>query len=193
EAFALGGITYVGDFLQIVRLLDLGGYVEKGKKLGSKLDKFLQKLVDERWRNRGKTEAENSMITHLLCLQESEPEYYTDEIIKRLVLVMLLAETDTRAVTLEWAMSILLNHPEVLKKVKTELTNVVTSEGRLMEERDVDMCEYLNNVIAETLRLYPTALLLVPHTSSDNCEVAGYDIPRGSWLVIDAWAIQREP
>ncbi|CAH2043211.1 unnamed protein product [Thlaspi arvense] len=194
EAFALGGITYVGDFLPIVSLLDLGGYVERGKKLGSKLDKFLQKLVDERLRNRGKTEAENSMITHLLSLQESEPEYYTDEIIKGLVLVMLLAGTDTTAVTLEWAMSILLNHPEVLKKVKTELTDVVvSSEGRLMEERDVDKCAYLNNVIAETLRLYPAAPLLVPHASSDNCEVAGYDIPRGSWLVINAWAIQRDP
>ncbi|KFK28398.1 hypothetical protein AALP_AA8G509900 [Arabis alpina] len=129
ESFELGGFTYVGDFLPLMKLLDFDGYLKRCKKLGSKLDKFLQNLVDEHRRNRGKTEFEKTTITHLLSLQESEPEYYTDDIIKGLVLVMLLAGTDTTAVTLEWAMANLLNHPEVLRKVKTELNEVVSSEG----------------------------------------------------------------
>ncbi|KFK28399.1 hypothetical protein AALP_AA8G510000 [Arabis alpina] len=192
EVFEFGGFTYVGDFLPILKLFDFDGYVKRGKKLGSKLDKFLQKLVDEHRRNRGKTEFEKTMIKHLLSLQESEPEYYTDDIIKGLVLVMLLAGTDTTAVTLEWAMSNLLNHPEVLARTKTEINYVVSSEGRLMGESDVNKCTLLNNVISETLRLYPAAPLLVPHQSSDNCIVAGFDIPRGSWLFVNAWAIQRD-
>ncbi|KFK28403.1 hypothetical protein AALP_AA8G510300 [Arabis alpina] len=149
-------------------------YVKRCKKLGSKLDKFFQNLVDEHRRNRGKTELEKTMITHLLCLQESEPEYYTDDIIKGFVLVMLLAGTDTTAVTLEWAMANLLNHPEVLMTLTTELNDVVSIEGRLMEEFDVHI-----------------SIMLSP-TRSD-CVVAGYDIPRGSWLFINAWVIQRDP
>lgn len=105
--------------------------------------------------------------------------------------VMLLAGTDTTAVTLEWAMANLLN--QVLRKTKMELNDVVSREGHLMEESDVDTCTYLSNVISETLRLYPAAPLLVPHASSDNCTVAGYDIPRGTWLFVNAWAIQRDP
>ncbi|XP_009112368.2 cytochrome P450 81Q32-like [Brassica rapa] len=193
EAFEVGGFTYVGDFLPILKLLDFDGYVKRGKRLGSKLDVFLQKLVDEHRQNRGKTEFKNTMITHLLTLQESQHEYYTDEIIKGLVLVMLVAGTDTTAVTLEWAMANLLNHPEALMKTKTELNAVVSREGRLMEESDMGACTYLNNVISETLRLYPAAPLLVPHASSDDCKVAGYDIPRGTWLFVNAWAIQRDP
>ncbi|WJX46865.1 hypothetical protein P8452_33612 [Trifolium repens] len=46
-------------------------------------------------------------------MQESQPEYYTDQIIKGLALTMLLAGTDSSAVTLEWSMSNILNHPEV--------------------------------------------------------------------------------
>ncbi|KAG2315965.1 hypothetical protein Bca4012_066814 [Brassica carinata] len=193
EMFELGGCVCIADFLPILKLYDFDGYVKKVKKLGSKLDKFLQGLVDEHRRNRGKTEFNNTMITHLLTLQESQPEDYTDEIIKGLVEVMIVAGTDTTAVTLEWAMANLLNHPDVLAKVKTELNNVVSSEGRLMEESDRTTCTYLNNVISETLRLYPAVPMLLPHSSSVDCKVAGYDIPRGTWLFINAWAIHRDP
>ncbi|KAL0740304.1 hypothetical protein Bca4012_081817 [Brassica carinata] len=193
EAFELGGYTYAGDFLPILKLFDFNGYVKKVKNLGSKLEKFLQELVDEHRRNRGKTEFKNTMITHLLTLQESQPEYYTNEIIKGLVLVLIVAGTDTTAVTLEWAMANLLNHPDVLAKAKTELNNAVSSKGRLMEESDTSTCTYLNKVISETLRLYPAGPMLVPHASSADCKVAGYDIPRGTWLFINAWAIQRDP
>ncbi|KAF8051094.1 hypothetical protein N665_1801s0010 [Sinapis alba] len=193
ETFELAAFTYAGDFLPVLKLFDFNGYLKRVKKLGSKLDKFLQELVDEHRRNRGKTEFKNTMITHLLTLQESQPEYYTDEIIKGLSMVMIVAGTDTTAVTLEWAMANLLNHPEVLAKVKTELNNVVSSKGRLMEESDIHACTYLTNVISETLRLYPAGPMLVPHASSADCKVAGYDIPRGAWLFINAWAIQRDP
>ncbi|CAN7050848.1 unnamed protein product [Brassica rapa subsp. trilocularis] len=193
ETFELAGCTYAGDFLPILKLFDYNGYVKRVKKLGSKLDKFLQELVDEHRRNRGKTEFKNTMITHLLTLQESQPEYYTDQIIKGLVMVMIVAGTDTTAVTLEWAMANLVKYPDVLAKAKTELNNVVSSKGRLMEESDTSNCTYLNNVISETLRLYPAGPMLVPHESSVDCKVAGYDVPRGTWLFINAWAIQRDP
>jgi cytochrome P450 len=192
EVFDFAGVNYVGDFLPTLKLFDLDGYRKRAKKLASKLDKFMQKLVDEHRKNRGKAELEKTMITRLLSLQESEPECYTDDIIKGLVQVMLLAGTDTTAVTLEWAMANLLNHPEVLRKLKTEL-NEVSKEGRVFEESDTGKCPYLNNVISETLRLFPAAPLLVPHASSTDCEVAGFDIPRRTWLFINAWAIQRDP
>ncbi|CAG7902196.1 unnamed protein product [Brassica rapa] len=193
ETFELAGFTYAGDFLPILKLFDYNGYVTRVKTLGSKLDKFLQELVDEHRGNRGKTEFKNTVITHLLTLQDSQPEYYTDEIIKGLVMVMIVAGTDTTAVTLEWAMANLVKYPDVLAKAKTELNNVVSSKGRLMEESDTSNCTYLNNVISETLRLYPAGPMLVPHESSVDCKVAGYDIPRGTWLFINAWAIQRDP
>ena len=106
---------------------------------------------------------------------------------------MMDAGTDTTALTLEWAIANLLNHPDVLAKAKTELNNVVSKRGRLMEESDTSTCTYLNNVISETLRLYPAGPMLVPHASSVDCKVAGYEIPRGTWLFVNAWAIQRDP
>ncbi|XP_006287510.2 cytochrome P450 81D1 [Capsella rubella] len=192
DVFELAGVTYVGDFLPVLKMFDSGGYIKRMKQLFAKLDKFFQDLVDEQRRNRGKTEYENTMIAHLLTLQDSEPEYYTDDIIKGLVEVLLLAGTDTTSVTLEWAMANLLNHPEVLKRLKMELNDVLL-ERCVLEESDAAKCTYLNNVVSETLRLYPAAPLLVPHVSSVDFKVAGYEIPRDTWLLVNAWAIQRDP
>ena len=79
-----------------------------------------------------------------------------------------MAGTDTSAVTLEWAMSNLPNHPHVLKKVKVELDSNI-GQQQLVDESDLSKLNYLQGVISETLRLFPAAPLLVPHYSSKDC------------------------
>lgn len=106
--------------------------------------------------------------------------------------IMLLAGTDTSAVTLEWAMSNLLNHPNSLKKAREELDAQV-GQDCLLDESQLSKLHYLQNIISESLRLYPTAPLLVPHAASDNCTISGYDVPRDTILLVNAWAIHRDP
>ncbi|GLT69336.1 hypothetical protein SLA2020_414940 [Shorea laevis] len=111
---------------------------------------------------------------------------------KGLMLVMLLAGTDTSSVTLEWAMSNLLNNPNVLKKARAELDSQIGEEN-LMDEPDLSKLHYLQSIISETLRLYPAAPLLLPHMSSNDCTIGGYDVPRNTILLVNAWAIHRDP
>ncbi|XP_059428525.1 (+)-piperitol/(+)-sesamin synthase CYP81Q2-like [Corylus avellana] len=108
------------------------------------------------------------------------------------LLALLLAGTDTSAVTLEWAMSNLLNHPDVLKKARAELDSQVGKKN-LLEELDVSKLHCLQSIISETLRLYPAAPLLLPHMSSDDCTVGGYNVPRNTMLLVNTWAIHRDP
>lgn len=106
--------------------------------------------------------------------------------------VLLSAGTDTSAVTLEWAMSSLLNHPNVMKRARIELENEIGQE-KLIDELDISKLKYLQGIISETLRLYPAAPMLVPHMSSNDCTVEGYDIPRDTMLLVNAWALHRDP
>ncbi|CAK9186298.1 unnamed protein product [Ilex paraguariensis] len=188
ETLLLGGASNPGDFLPILRWIDYQGFEKKLVRLSKDMDEFLQGLIDEH----KKDISRNTMISHLLSLQESQPEYYTNQIIKGLVLVMLIAGTDTSAVTIEWAMSVLLNHPEALKKAREELDSNVGCT-RLMDETDLSNLHYLHSIILETLRLFPPAPLLLPHESSADCTIGGYDVPCGTILLVNAWVIHRDP
>ncbi|XP_059427909.1 cytochrome P450 81Q32-like [Corylus avellana] len=188
EIVASGGASNPQDFLPILRWIDYGGLEKRLMGLAKKTDAFLQALIDEKKGN----EEGNTMINHLLSLQKSQPDYYTDQIIKGLILVMLFAGTDTSAVTLEWAMSNLLNHPHVLKKARDELDSQIGEEN-LMDEPDTSKLSYLQNIVSETLRLYPAAPMLLPHMSSTDCTIGGYNIPRNTMLLVNAWAIHRDP
>lgn len=80
-----------GDFVPILRWIDYRGYVKNAVRLGERTDRFLQGLVDEGRRKRTEQNSVDTMIDHLLSLQESEPDYYTDQVIKGLMLVSPLA------------------------------------------------------------------------------------------------------
>ncbi|GMH01442.1 hypothetical protein Nepgr_003281 [Nepenthes gracilis] len=121
-----------------------------------------------------------------------DPEFYLDVTIKGFIVNTLIAGHNTTSNTIEWVMSLLLNYPEELSKARKEISTHVRDD-RLIEESDLSKLQYLNNMIFETLRLYPAAPLLVPHMSSQDCEIAGFKIPQGTMLLGNAWAIHRDP
>ncbi|AEE86781.1 cytochrome P450-like protein [Arabidopsis thaliana] len=187
EIMAGAGSGNLADYLPSINWVT--NFENQTKILGNRLDRVLQKLVDEK---RAEKEKGQTLIDHLLSFQETEPEYYTDVIIKGIILALVLAGTDTSSVTLEWAMSNLLNHPEILEKARAEIDDKIGSD-RLVEESDIVNLHYLQNIVSETLRLYPAVPLLLPHFSSDECKVAGYDMPRRTLLLTNVWAMHRDP
>ncbi|KAF8017347.1 hypothetical protein BT93_H2515 [Corymbia citriodora subsp. variegata] len=185
-----------GDFLGILSRV-FRGFEKRVLRLSKRTDEFLQNLIEEHRgsdKNRGCSglESKNTKVDHLLSLQESQPKYYTDQIIKGIMLVMISAGTDTSAVTLEWAMSELLNHPHALKKATKELDTKIGKQ-QLVDEANVSELPYLQNIVSETLRLHPAAPLLVPHMSSMDCSIGGYDVSCGTIVLVNAWAIHRDP
>ncbi|KAL3505087.1 hypothetical protein ACH5RR_034928 [Cinchona calisaya] len=199
ETMRMGGASNMGDFLPVLRWLKVGKVEKNLKALQKKRDRFMQELIKgfrsentEIGGGAGETgEKKKTLIQVLLTLQQKEPEYYKDEIIKSLMLVLLAAGTDTSMGTMEWALSLMLNNPSTLKKAQAEIDTIIGKE-RLLDESDVANLPYLRCIISETLRMYPPGPLLVPHESSEECVVGGYRVPRGTMLLVNLWAIQND-
>ncbi|CBI19440.3 unnamed protein product, partial [Vitis vinifera] len=193
ETFELSGATNIVDFVPFSKWIGLNGIEKKLVILQGKRDGFMQNLIEEHRRMRSPCEGRSkTMLDVLLSLQETEPECYTDDIIRGMMQVMLSAGTDTSAGTMEWAMSLLLNNPEALEKAQAEIDSHL-GKSRLIDELDIAELPYLRGIIKETLRMYPAAPLLVPHESSEECTVGGFRVPSGTMLLVNMWAIQNDP
>ncbi|KAG2244748.1 hypothetical protein Bca52824_093401 [Brassica carinata] len=181
------GARHPGEYLPFLKIFGRS-FEKKVKAVGEAMDAILQRLLDE---CRGNKDG-NTMVNHLLSLQQQDPEYYSEVIIKGLMLAMMLAGTETSAITLEWAMTNLLRHPDVLEKARSEIDEKI-GEDRLIDEPDIAVLPYLQDVVSETFRLFPVAPLLVPRTPTEDMKIGGYDIPRDTIVIVNAWAIHRDP
>ncbi|KAG0477397.1 hypothetical protein HPP92_014238 [Vanilla planifolia] len=103
---------------------------------------------------------------------------------------MLSAGSETSALTLEWALALLLRNPAAFAKARAEIE--VNVGCRRITESDLSNLPYLHAVIEETLRLQPVAPLLPAHESAEDCVVGGFDVPRGTLLLVNVWAIHRD-
>ena len=63
---------------------------------------------------------------------------------------------------------------------------------RLVDESDVENLPYLQAVLKETLRLYPP-LAMTTRKCRQSCEIGGFEIPQESMVLINLYAIMRDP
>ncbi|CAN0924812.1 Cytochrome P450 84A1 [Linum grandiflorum] len=115
----------------------------------------------------------------------------TKDNIKAIIMDVMFGGTETVASVIEWAMAELLKSPQDLKRVQQELTYVV-GLNRHVEEKDLEKLTFLKCILKETLRLHPPIPLLL-HETAEDVEVSGYFIPKRSRVMVNAFAIGRDP
>ncbi|KAG2666508.1 hypothetical protein I3760_15G064800 [Carya illinoinensis] len=192
------GKFVVSDALPYLRWLDLGGDKRAMKKVAREIDHVLKGLLEEHKQRNLSSEVKNApqdFMDVLLSIVTDNTEisnFDADTITKATCLNLILGGTDTTAVTMTWALSLLLNNREALKKVQQEL-DVQVGKARQVKDSDIQNLAYLQAVIKETMRLYPAGPLGVPHESSEDCTLAGYHVPAGTRLLVNLSKIHRDP
>nr|GMD72743.1 cytochrome P450 71A1-like [Ipomoea batatas] len=198
EWFLLSGVINLGDWVPWLSGFDLQGYVKKMKALSDEYEEFLNHVIED---HRAVMKAEKNFVpkdmVDIFLQIADDPNLEPDVELNRdrimgLIHDMLAGGTDTAAASVEWAFQELLRKPLIIKRATEELDRAIGRE-RWVEERDFSQLPYMEAIIKETFRLHPLCTLLPPHYSMEDCNVAGYEVPSGTTVLVNLWSIGRNP
>ncbi|XP_002986721.2 cytochrome P450 71A1 [Selaginella moellendorffii] len=189
EVMRLMGSFVLGDCFPFLSWLG-SPVIRKMISAHTKLDQLLQEIVDEHKSKFKSSERAGDFVDVLLSLEDQGE--IDVQCVKAMIMDMILAGTETSAITTEWALSELMNSPTCMIKAQKEIDTIVGRE-RMVVEADLCKLSYIHNVVNEVFRLHPPAPLLLPHHSTQDCLVNGYKIPKNSRVLVNVWSIARDP
>ncbi|KAK8999125.1 hypothetical protein V6N11_070302 [Hibiscus sabdariffa] len=170
------------------------GFLTRLDKNFKELDAFYQEIIDEHLDPNRPTPDQEDIVDVLLRLwRNRELRFdFTMDHVKAILMDVFVAGTDTTTATVIWVMSFLMKNSKCMKKTQAEVRDSIGKKG-FVDEDDVRGLTYLKAVIKETFRLQPTTPLLVPRETLRKCSIGGYQVPAGTLVHVNAWAIGRDP
>ncbi|MED6211861.1 hypothetical protein PIB30_077643 [Stylosanthes scabra] len=174
----------------------------EAEKLHKEFDMIVENIIGEKLkkkRNSGGDESNKveDLLSILLNLVEDHGalEYpLTMDNVKAIVFDMFVAGVETSSTVIKWAISELVKNPKAMARAQEEVRKAFGINGYTKESSSsLEKLTYLRAVIKETLRLHPPFPILLPRECRETCEINGYTIAAGSKVIVNAWAIGRDP
>ncbi|KAL2194765.1 cytochrome P450 [Corynascus similis CBS 632.67] len=161
--------------------------------LTSSLDNICRDLIKEKRKAIIQNKDDHFDILSLLIKTEN----FDDEVLKDQLLTFLAAGHETTASALTWSSYLLAKHPEYQKKLREEVTAAL-GENPQAGDLPADLAgvlkqlPYLNGVMQETLRLFPTVPLTMREALRDT-QIGDQFVPKGTEMVVSIWQVNRSP
>ena len=149
-----------------------------------RLDEIVYNIVEQRRQN------QDNVLSTMLNARDEAGNQLSGKELRDEVMTLLLAGYDTTANALTWTLMLLAQNPVAEEKLAIELGSVLAN--RLPTIDDIPQLPYTKMVIQESMRLYPPAWILGRELIRD-CNIAGYDFPRGTVIYLSQWAVHRDP
>jgi cytochrome P450 len=193
EALALGGTFNIGDFIPALAPFDLQGVEKRMKRMRGEFEEVFSRILIK-WRAglMPNGSIKGTGVKPFLDVLLDQGETLDSKSIMAVVMNLLAGGTNTTATSLEWGVAELIHYPHILKKVHEELDRVV-GRDRLVQEADLPNLPYLQAFVKETFRLHPPIPMTLPHRNLKAVCVQGYDIPANSNVMVNIFAIGRDP
>ncbi|KAI7853147.1 cytochrome P450 [Circinella umbellata] len=186
---------------------DWGFLFPKRKQSHDELDLFLNKMQEIIVHKRqilensdgiytaNKSTNEKDLLTLMLEAAKEENGKITDEEIKSNLCGFFIAGHDTTATAISNAMYNLATHPEVQEKAREEAIRVLGDqpEDVLPTWEQIKEMPYIQMVIKETLRRNTVLQSILARVVTEDTDLAGCVLSKGTRVGIDMMALHRNP
>ncbi|MEM8946100.1 MAG: cytochrome P450 [Planctomycetota bacterium] len=180
----------VEEFSEIVPLPDWLPLPSKRRKRAAfrGLESLIQSVIAAR---RAAGDDRGDMLSILLsATDESEQANpLTDRQAMDEALTLLHAGYDSSAAGLAWTWYLLDQHPEIADAVQAEVADVLGDRAATLA--DYDRLEFCQQVVKESLRMYPPAWMMMVRRAVENVELSDFAVKRGTWIYVSPWATHR--
>ncbi|CAO3639618.1 unnamed protein product [Cunninghamella echinulata] len=168
----------ISSYLPILSFLDI--IFRKERNINHFLKTFYRPCIKKLAKYALENE-KDCFYTRLLGMKEQYGLDHEDVLVS--VSDILIAGSDTSAVTLSWTIAVLSNYPDVQKKIIKEIDEYIAQHGQLPTFKDRDQFQYLITVLKEVMRFRPISAFGVPHVNNKDVILRNYFLPKGSILV----------
>lgn len=154
------------------------------------LDAYLYRIIRERraqLQREPSAQNETSLLTRLCAASELD-----DATIRDQLLTMLIAGHDTSTALLAWTLYVLGAHPDMMQAARHEVMNVLGDDGTPPSAALLNRLELLNNILQETLRLYPP-IHIGNRRANQDVAVLDFHVPRDTRIMYSIYLAHRDP
>ncbi|XP_035735155.1 cytochrome P450 4C1-like [Vespa mandarinia] len=157
------------------------------RELKSNMDDKASLALDEIGKSTRK-----AFLDLLLDARERNENHMTDEELREQVDTFMFAGHDTTAAAISWALFCLGNNENIQDKVHEELDYIFGDSNESATTKEISQLKYLDRVIKEALRLYPSAPNFLRKLSED-VKIDDYIIPKGCTVSLSSFCTHRHP
>ncbi|XP_067928294.1 steroid 17-alpha-hydroxylase/17,20 lyase-like [Watersipora subatra] len=115
----------------------------------------------------------------------------TDENVCGLLIDYFVGGVETTATTLYGFLLILAHLPKVQERLQSDVDEII-GKDRHPRICDRPMLPYVEACLLELFRYQCTLPILVPRETISDTELCGYEIPKGTWVYTNSWAIHHD-
>lgn len=151
------------------------------------LRKMLLELIAVR-RERDSEQHFDFMSMYMTAADKSGQKFSDKELLDELI-TLVVAGFETSANTLNWAWYLLANHADAEQQLLDEIALQMPTAESASFEAAADMV-YAQQVLEETLRLYPPVWLFSRRSQEDE-EIGAFDVPPGTDIYLSPYLLHR--
>jgi cytochrome P450 len=163
--------------------------LRRSREARADLDRIIYGMIAERRRS---PSDRGDLLSMLLMAQDEEAggRGMTDQQVRDEAMTIFLAGHETTANALSWTWYLLSETPQVEARLHEELDRVLG--GRLPTAADIPQLTYVEQVVTESMRLYPPAWI-IGRRALEDYPIDGYVVPKRSLVIVSPYSVQRDP